>query len=148
MPSQYHTGTPRHFHSSTTSGTACLRSARSRESISPRQSPSSLILPSIMSEGDIVLLMTLLLRAGASRAAPPGSIGQHEHVETAEQQQKQRRQRRVDYPGRRCSQSHRDEIGDYRHGKNNGQPAMGLPNPGVHIPGVRIQSDLLMMMMH
>src|SRR5262249_49389926 len=45
------TGTPRHFHSSTTSGSACLMSARTRASISPRQSPSSSILLSISRDG-------------------------------------------------------------------------------------------------
>src|SRR5712672_719588 len=52
IPSCDHTGVPLHFHSSTTSGSACLMSARSRESISPRQSSSSLILASINSDGD------------------------------------------------------------------------------------------------
>src|SRR5713226_1614355 len=52
MPACSHTGTPRHFHSSTTSGTACLMSVRTRASISPRQSPSSLILASISREGE------------------------------------------------------------------------------------------------
>src|SRR5687767_1107701 len=51
MPARDHTGTPRHFHSSTTSGTACLISARTRASVSPRQSPSSSILTSINREG-------------------------------------------------------------------------------------------------
>src|SRR5215471_6841240 len=55
MPSCDHTGTPRHFHSSTTSGSACLNRARSRPSISPRQSPSSLILASISCEGVLLL---------------------------------------------------------------------------------------------
>src|SRR4051794_12527537 len=52
MPSCSHTGTPRHFHSSTTSGAACLISIRTRASVSPRQSPSSLILASISREGE------------------------------------------------------------------------------------------------
>src|SRR4051812_5371901 len=52
IPSCDHTGTPRHFHSSTTSGSACLTMARIRASISPRQSPSSLIRPSICFEGE------------------------------------------------------------------------------------------------
>src|ERR1044071_4380681 len=47
MPLCSHTGTPRHFHSSTMSGSACLIRARSRASSAPRQSPSSLILPSM-----------------------------------------------------------------------------------------------------
>src|SRR6476620_6542038 len=43
IPSCSHTGTPRHFHVSTTSGSASLTRARSRPSVSPRQSASSLI---------------------------------------------------------------------------------------------------------
>src|SRR6188508_2084524 len=52
-PSCDHTGTPLHFHSSTTSGSACLTKVRSRLSILPRQSPNSLILASISREGDL-----------------------------------------------------------------------------------------------
>src|SRR3954447_10911909 len=52
IPSCDHTGTPLHFHSSTTSGSASLIKARSRPSSSPRQSPSSLILASISRDGD------------------------------------------------------------------------------------------------
>src|SRR5690242_10637847 len=51
MPLCSHTGTPRHFHSSTTSGSACLIRPRSRASSAPRQSSSSLILPSMSWEG-------------------------------------------------------------------------------------------------
>src|SRR5437868_15332524 len=47
IPSCDQTGTF-HFHSSTTSGSASLIKARRRASILPRQSPSSLILPSII----------------------------------------------------------------------------------------------------
>ena len=47
IPACDHTGTL-HFHSSTTSGSACLINVRSWESISPRQSPSSWILSSII----------------------------------------------------------------------------------------------------
>src|ERR1700722_20936239 len=46
------TGTPRHFHSSTTSGSASLMRARTCASVTPRQSSSSLILASIRREGD------------------------------------------------------------------------------------------------
>src|SRR5262245_14775927 len=68
MPPWDHTGTPLHFHSSTTSGSACLISVRSFEGICPRQSSSSLILSSINREGDlpfgaagfVMLLATLL----------------------------------------------------------------------------------------
>src|SRR5437762_11793320 len=51
IPACDHTGTPRHFHSSTTSGSACLMRIRSRASVAPRQSLSSLILASISREG-------------------------------------------------------------------------------------------------
>src|SRR5689334_10860360 len=63
MPSCDHTGTPRHFHSSTTSGSACLISARTRASISPRQSLSSLIRASIKREGDAVLVAAVFFTA-------------------------------------------------------------------------------------
>src|SRR5262245_54159927 len=52
IPSCSHTGTPLHFHVSTTSGSACLMRLRIRPSVSPRQSLSSLILASINWEGD------------------------------------------------------------------------------------------------
>src|SRR5262245_19882435 len=59
MPPCSHTGTPSmefegflHFTSSTTSGSACLISARTRASVSPRQSPSFLIRASISREGE------------------------------------------------------------------------------------------------
>jgi hypothetical protein len=52
MPSCSHTGTPRHFHASTTSGQACLTSFRTRASVSPRQSPSSSMRASISWEGE------------------------------------------------------------------------------------------------
>src|SRR5262245_63710201 len=53
IPACDHTGTPLHFHSSTTSGSACLMRLRTRASISPRQSLSSLILASMSREGEI-----------------------------------------------------------------------------------------------
>src|ERR1700752_3181416 len=52
MPACSHTGTPLHFHSSTTSGQAPLMRLRTRASVSPRQSPNSLILASISREGE------------------------------------------------------------------------------------------------
>src|SRR5580704_2516483 len=52
IPPCDHTGTPLHFHSSTTSGSAFLMSIRIRASVSPRQSPNSLILASISREGE------------------------------------------------------------------------------------------------
>src|SRR6266568_8594534 len=52
MPSCSHTGTPLHFHSSTTSGSACLIRARTWASVLPLQSSSSLILASISCDGD------------------------------------------------------------------------------------------------
>src|SRR5450631_4359931 len=53
------TGTPLHFHSSTTSGSACLMRARTWESVLPLQSSSSLILASISREGDLPLVAAL-----------------------------------------------------------------------------------------
>src|SRR5437762_4017222 len=58
IPACDHTGTPpgfvglTHFNSSTTSGSACLMRARTRASVSPRQSLSSLVLASINREGE------------------------------------------------------------------------------------------------
>src|SRR3984885_8534953 len=59
IPSCDQTGTPRHFHSSTTSGSARLMSARTWESVLPLQSSSSLILASISREGDSPLVAAL-----------------------------------------------------------------------------------------
>src|SRR5688572_33135914 len=76
-PSCDHTGTPLHFHSSTTSGSACLVRARSRDSVLPRQSSSSLILASISFEGDsppfpsfepLFLFMIVVARTGRSHS--------------------------------------------------------------------------------
>src|SRR5436853_6591067 len=52
MPACSHTGTPLHFHASTTSGSACLMRLRTRASVSPRQSLSSLIRASISPEAE------------------------------------------------------------------------------------------------
>src|SRR5262249_16078063 len=60
-PSCAQAGTPRHFHSSTTSGSASLTRVRSRLSILPRQSPSSLIRASISREGDGLFCDALFL---------------------------------------------------------------------------------------
>src|SRR5882757_6900551 len=51
-PSWDQTGVHPHFHSSTTSGSACLISARIFASASPLQSPSSAIRSSMSSEAD------------------------------------------------------------------------------------------------
>src|SRR6476619_7001225 len=56
IPACDHTGTPLHFHSSTTSGSACLMRIRTRASVSPRQSLSSWILASISREGESSLI--------------------------------------------------------------------------------------------
>src|SRR6266436_4382491 len=63
IPACDHTGTPLHFHSSTTSGSARLMSARTRESVLPLQSSSSLILASISRDGDSPLVVALLVVA-------------------------------------------------------------------------------------
>src|SRR4029434_4792853 len=52
IPACDHTGTPLHFHSSTTSGSACLMRVWAREGVSPPQSLSSLLLASISREGE------------------------------------------------------------------------------------------------
>src|SRR5712692_2124537 len=60
------TGVPLHFHSSVTSGSASLIRARSRESISPLQSPRSSILASISSDEESVLFHRLFFMLRAS----------------------------------------------------------------------------------
>src|SRR6185312_9656358 len=52
IPACDHTGTFPHFHSSTTSGSASLMIARTRASVSPRQSLSSLILASMSCDAE------------------------------------------------------------------------------------------------
>src|SRR5437870_13707502 len=52
MPSCDQIGVPIHFHSSTTSGSACLMSLRILLRVSPRQSPSSAILFEMSSDAD------------------------------------------------------------------------------------------------
>src|SRR5450631_3734875 len=59
ISSRDQTGTPLHFHSSITSGSARLMRARTWESILPLQSSSSLILASISREGDSPLVVAL-----------------------------------------------------------------------------------------
>src|SRR4051812_46579361 len=88
IPACDHTGTPLHFHSSTTSGSACLTSVRIRASVSPRQSLSSWILASISREGEtppvaffeplFVLFMVVAafsIRAGSELAARVPVVG-------------------------------------------------------------------------
>src|SRR3954454_1646129 len=72
MPSRYQTGTPRHFHSSTTSGSACLTSSRMRASNSPRQSPSSSIRASIFSAASV--MPDLLYADGVARGITQGAV--------------------------------------------------------------------------
>ena len=66
-------------------------------------------------------------------AAPLGGIRQHEQIQTGEQEQGEREQRRVGDPGRRhpTSLCQGDEVGDDSHRKGDGQPAVDLPNPLV-----------------
>src|SRR5689334_8537869 len=66
MPSCSHVGTPRHFQSSTTSGTAALAILRTRARTSPRQSPSSLMRSSISREGCLALVVVFLAGGIAS----------------------------------------------------------------------------------
>src|ERR1700730_6775482 len=69
IPACYHTGTPLHFHSSTTSGSACLMRARTWESVLPLQSSSSLTLASISREGDSSLVVALFFILFAPHSA-------------------------------------------------------------------------------
>src|SRR3982074_3739716 len=70
IPACDHTGTPLPFHSSTTSGSACLMRARTWESVLPLQSSSSLILASISREGDSPLVVALFFLL----FAPPAPV--------------------------------------------------------------------------
>src|SRR6266581_8290779 len=112
IPACSHTGTPLHFHSSITSGSACLMSVRTRASVSPRQSPSSLILASISREGEsppfpsfeplfftiVVAFFMVAVAPLTSLMAPSGGIGQQEQVQAGEQQQDEREQCEEAYP--------------------------------------------------
>src|ERR1700733_10418340 len=59
-PSWYQTGTPLHLHSSTTLGTVCFMILWILESVSPGQSPSSLILSSMIFEGYWLLFASVV----------------------------------------------------------------------------------------
>src|SRR5262249_6148717 len=59
------------------------------------------------------------------------NVRQHKHVQTSEQERQQREQWRVDNPGGRFPQSHRDKVCDDGRGKGDRQPAVNLPNPHV-----------------
>src|SRR4051812_45831202 len=74
IPACSHTGTPRHFHVSTTSGSASFTSARSRPSRSPRQSPSSAILASMRRDGDALGLLGLLVLVALAAARFVGAL--------------------------------------------------------------------------
>src|SRR5437868_13967110 len=75
IPASDHTGTPRHFHSSTTSGSAAWISARTRASVSPRQSPSSRILPSISRDGGSPDVVALVFMGSAAPSLVGASCG-------------------------------------------------------------------------
>ena len=75
---------------------------------------------------------------GASPAAPPGGIRQHEQVQTGEQEQGEREHRQEAHPRSVLPLYHGDDVDDDGHRKGNGQPAVGLPNPFVPV-----QRDLL-----
>src|SRR5262245_49782637 len=69
------TGVPLHFHSSTTSGSASLIRARSRESISPLQSPRCSILASISADGDSAPFDLLFVMLSACPWVSPSAEG-------------------------------------------------------------------------
>jgi hypothetical protein len=66
---------------------------------------------------------------GASPAAPIDGIRKHEQVQTGEQEQREREQRQEAHPGGILPACHGDAVDDDGHRKDNGQPAVGLPNP-------------------
>jgi predicted amidohydrolase YtcJ len=70
---------------------------------------------------------------GASPAAPPGGIRQHEQVQTAEQEQGEREHRQEAHPRGIFPLYHGDDVDDDGHRKGHGQPAVGLPNPFVPV---------------
>src|SRR5438445_12578910 len=66
MPSCDQIGVPIHFHSSTTSGSACLMSLRILLRVSPRQSPSSAIRFEMSSDADWSWLASDLFMSSSS----------------------------------------------------------------------------------
>src|SRR5688572_18041485 len=106
-PWQDQTGPP-HFHSSTIAGSAARMRARSFASISPRQSPSSLIRWSMSLDAAAPLGAALFLAAAMAdrsarraRTTPLGEVREDEHVESAEGQQGEREEGSVGDVGRR-----------------------------------------------
>src|SRR5215469_306600 len=79
MPSWYQTGTPLHFHSSVTSGSASFTSVRSRLSVFPRQSSSSLIRASISCEGDLLFCDPAFFIAVLLMSPEAPTQGGHRH---------------------------------------------------------------------
>ena len=75
---------------------------------------------------------------GVSPAAPLGGIRQHEQVQTCEQEQGEREHRQEAYPIGIPARNHGHEIDDDGHRKDNGQPAVGLPNPFVPVQLTRM----------
>src|SRR5262249_29758267 len=135
--------------SSTTSGSACLMMLRTRASVSPRQSPSSLILASIRRDGEspparsfaplfFMVIVAFFVVVGACRllaspVAPLGDVRQHEQVQTGEKKQNEREQRREAYPDNLFLLDQSDDVDDDGQRKGNGQPAVDLPDPRVPI---------------
>src|SRR5215469_9195855 len=116
--------------------------ARTFASVFPRQSPSSLIFASMYSEADSagtgLFMLSSNSRAGApsagtSHAAPPGDIRQHEQVQTAEEEESERRHRQEAQAVGILPEHHGDCVDEDSHRKRHGQPAMRLPNPFVPV---------------
>jgi hypothetical protein len=70
---------------------------------------------------------------GASPAVPLGRIRQHEQVQPGEQEQGEREHRQEAHPRGVLPLYHGDDVDDDGHGKGNGQPAVGPPNPFVPV---------------
>ena len=104
MPSCDQTGVPglvglTHFHSSTTSGSASLMSLRILPRVFPRQSPSSAILFEMSSDADWPWLAPDFFMFSSRCATWRHTAART--IQTGEQEQGEREQRRVGHPGRR-----------------------------------------------
>src|SRR5689334_13945360 len=111
MPSCDQVGTPSglfaffHFASSSTFESTSSINVRTRASNAKRQSGPSFFGATLFAT---VLAMFHLLSA---HRTPFRDMRQRKHVEPAEHQQKQERQRRIDDPNRRLSERHEAKIG-------------------------------------
>src|SRR5215510_2609680 len=126
-PSCDQTGVPLHFHSSTTSGSAALISARSRASISPLQSSSSAILASMSSDGDSALVDRLFMRPlrdararGLNAETTAGRCHRREQLLQRKEDDERscvQEQRLADDPGSKCPEPTKHRHSDHVEGQ-------------------------------